>query len=311
MLLNLTAVLGALCALLAVLAVVFGVRPIVFRSGSMEPAVGTGALGFSRATDAADLKVGDIVTVTNAQKKTITHRILAIGPGDGSATLQLKGDDNPVADQEIYKVEAAPKLWFAVPDGGYVIAWFSNAPGSYLLGGYVVLMLMLAFRRGVEHGPSSPEAPVDVEPAAAPIEKTSPGRPMTVVAVGAVVALAAAVVAGWSQATWAAWTDEVSTSGTSVTTATVAAPVVTCTKGNSIVTMSWAAVPGVSGYTLHYGPAGATSESVPSATLSKVFNVVGQTGTFTVNAIFSSWSSTASNAKTYVIGNGVGNTSCV
>jgi signal peptidase I len=257
LLLTLTAIVGGLCALLAVLAVVLGVRPIVFRSGSMEPAVGTGALGFSRSTAATDLKVGDIVTVTNAQRKTITHRIVAIGPLGDSATLRLKGDGNPVPDQEIYKVSKAPKLWFSVPDGGYVIAWFSKAPGSYLLGGYVVLMLMLAFRRR-EEGSSddgsvvADEADPVTEPgteAATPSQRTRRG-PYAVATAGAIVALGVAVVSGWSQTTWAAWNDSAAVTGTTITTGNFAvvvppAPTITgCTPENgntaSNITWTWA-----------------------------------------------------------------------
>lgn len=236
LLLTLTAVVGVLCALLAVLAVAFGVRPVVFRSGSMEPAVGTGALGFSRTTPAADLKVGDIVTVINAQKKTITHRIVAIGPGARSTTLRLKGDDNPVPDQEIYRVTEAPKLWFSVPDGGYVVAWFAKAPGSYLLGGYVVMMLMIAFRRRQDSDStggsriadllemdSKPLEVVDTPTTQAlPPTHTSPRRrrrgPAAAVTAVAIVALASAMVAGWSRTTWAAWNDGVAVTGTTIKT---------------------------------------------------------------------------------------------
>ena len=43
------AVIGALCILLPLGALVFGVTPLVFRSGSMSPAIETGALGLARA----------------------------------------------------------------------------------------------------------------------------------------------------------------------------------------------------------------------------------------------------------------------
>ncbi|WP_148046069.1 signal peptidase I [Nocardioides marmoriginsengisoli] len=325
LLLTLTAIVGALCAVVAVLALVLGVRPIVFRSGSMAPAVDTGALGFSRTTDAADLRVGDIVTVTNAQKKTVTHRIVAIGPGDGSATLQLKGDDNPVADQEIYTVASVPKLWFAIPDGGYVIAWFSKAPGSYLLGGYVMLMLMLAFRRRQDSDDAGTATPVLDEAGAGPgpapvppVEPVAPGArkksrrgPFAVVTAGAIVALAAAVVSGWSQTTWAAWNDTVATSGTSIATGTwgaVAPPAptgVTCTAGSAnanTITISWTAVPSATNYRVTRTPGSPISGAATSQTFTGSNN---QSGTAYVQAQIGAGPFSANSTSiSYTFGNG-------
>ncbi|MEO6606716.1 MAG: hypothetical protein ABIN55_14020, partial [Aeromicrobium sp.] len=86
--------------------------------------------------------------------------------------------------------------------------------------------------------------------------------------------------------------------------------VLTCTKGNSIVTMNWPAYPAATGYTLKFGPGGGTTLVVSAATLSRVFNTVGQNGTFTVQATLAVGTAPVSNAKAYVIGNGVGNTDC-
>ena len=42
LLLTTGAVIGAICLLAAVGSVTFGLQPLIFRSGSMEPAIGTG-----------------------------------------------------------------------------------------------------------------------------------------------------------------------------------------------------------------------------------------------------------------------------
>lgn len=314
-LLTVTAVIGALGCVLVLLALVTGVRPVVFRSGSMEPAVGTGALGFSRSTDASDLKVGDVVTVTTQAKKSITHRIVAIGPGADSTTLRLKGDDNGAPDEEIYTVTSAPRLLFDLPKAGYVVAWFANAPGSYLLGGYVMLMLMLAFRRRTDEGGSagSPETAEVVEPDPAPAAQSPVRRnrrgPFAVATAGAIVALAAAVVSGWSQSTWAAWTDTVDSSGTSIATGTwgvPAAPVVTsCTRSGNSITLNWTAAVNPTNFRIqHTNP---TTEPLIAGTLrtatTQNANFNNSTGQIWIVAINGSGTSPQSNRYAYT-GNG-------
>jgi hypothetical protein len=74
-LLNLGAGLGVMCLLAAVAAIGFGIRPLVFRSGSMGPEIGTGALGLARTVPAAELAVGDVVSVVNSRGVRVTHRV--------------------------------------------------------------------------------------------------------------------------------------------------------------------------------------------------------------------------------------------
>lgn len=145
--LTIGALAGLLCILLALAAVVFGITPLVFRSGSMSPAIETGALALSKTTSAVDVRVGDIVNVTNTAGNRITHRVIEIGAvGSDSVELTLKGDDNAEPDAEPYVVSDVRRVLFSVPKLGYVVTWLSS-PVAVFAGGLLVgVLLMIAWR---------------------------------------------------------------------------------------------------------------------------------------------------------------------
>lgn len=306
------AVAGLVCLVLAGLAVAFHISPVVFRSGSMAPAIDTGALALTRTVQAPDLKVGDIVTVTTDKGQRVTHRIQSITPNGSAVTLVLKGDANEVVDTEAYTVSSVDRVFFSVPQAGYAATWLSGRGGAFFGGLLIGLVVITAFGRG-SRGTPDVTAPVvrylrppileDPDEVAPPRRRFSGRR--TAIAAG--IAAAVALVAGIA-GTNAYFLDSATVDSGTFTMKVQ--PVLSCTKGNSTVTMTWVATAGATSYTLHYGAGGATTESVSASTLSKSFTTVGQSGTFTVNAVTASGPGPLSNAKAYVIGNGVGNTSC-
>ncbi|MGB6274794.1 MAG: signal peptidase I [Rhodococcus sp. (in: high G+C Gram-positive bacteria)] len=154
------AVAGLVCVLFALAAVFFGITPLIFRSGSMAPAIDTGALALSKTTPVADIEVGDIVKVTNASGTGITHRVVEIGAvGTDSAQLFLKGDANAEPDAESYVVSEADRVFFSVGKLGYAVTWLSG-PVAVFIGGIavgVLLMTAFGFRRPTVESPAQPD----------------------------------------------------------------------------------------------------------------------------------------------------------
>lgn len=215
------AVLGVLCLASAVAAVAFGIKPVVFQSGSMSPAVDTGALGFSRSIAADDLAVGDVVTVRTGEGVRVTHRIKDISLAGDKATLVLKGDANRVADDKVYVVTSAPRLMFDLPKAGYAVSFVSGPIGIFaggLLVGVVLLMI--------------------VRPRTRSDERKRGGSRKALSAAGAVIVATSVTAAFTGSQTQAFYTD--SASMTSGTFSRQAAPVVNtliptitaCTPGN-------------------------------------------------------------------------------
>lgn len=143
------AVAGAVCFVGMVICTAFNIRPIVFLSGSMSPAIEAGSLAFAQQTDVADLKPGDIVSVITDKGSRITHRLVAIDRSGVAPALRLKGDANPVEDLKPYIVKSADRVIFVVPYLGHGVAFISSPWGLFTLGVGVTGLLAYAFRPGM------------------------------------------------------------------------------------------------------------------------------------------------------------------
>ncbi len=105
-----------------------GATLITFRTGSMSPTMPQGAVAVSLPVTAAEIVVGDVVTVRrDAQELPVTHRVVEVRAADQAQTegipadareLILKGDDNENVDLEPYIVKDARRVLFAVPGVG-------------------------------------------------------------------------------------------------------------------------------------------------------------------------------------------------
>lgn len=238
------AILGVLCIVVTLGGVAFGIKPLMFRSGSMSPAIQTGDLAFSRSVDASLLHKGDIVSVVNSRGNRVAHRLVSSAAQGAVRQLKLKGDANKVADSEIYTVGKAERVIFNVPKLGYVVAAGSSPGGLFALGLYVALMLVLAFRRSTppSTGPP-PKAPGGRRAESASRRRGGKAVAVLVVATGMTTATITA-----SGPTWAVpWTDPVTVSGTTISAYLVPKPaIVSCTTttglGQKTATIVWTEV---------------------------------------------------------------------
>lgn len=144
--LNVGAVAGLICIVIAIASMAFGIKPLVFRSGSMSPDIPTGSLAIADTVSAADIRIGDVVSVTNDAGTRITHRVVAAEPlGNDQVSLTLKGDANRVSDPTPYVVGEADRVITSVPFLGYAAAWLSSKTAIFLGGILAGALLMLAF----------------------------------------------------------------------------------------------------------------------------------------------------------------------
>jgi signal peptidase I len=114
-LLTIGAVVGGICLLVTVASALFGLRPLVFQSGSMSPTIGTGALALSHEVDASALHVGQVVSVPTGDGERVTHRIVGIAHDGPVTQLELRGDANAVSDPHTYRVTTADVVIAQVP----------------------------------------------------------------------------------------------------------------------------------------------------------------------------------------------------
>ena len=244
-LLTLGAVLGVVCILSVAASLLLGIRPLVVQSGSMAPAIETGALAWARQVPATELAVGDVVMVDTADGSRVTHRIVGIEQQGSSAVLQLRGDANDVPDVERYPVEEAYRVFAVIPYGGHVVAWLSGPIGLFLLGMYAMGLLLVVLRRDDDDEQAPPTGGG---------ERRSVWRRTRLGAVGA----AALVAVGVASPTWAVFADTAGVTGTTLSTGALTTPTTSCTRtpGTAVplvpakVTITWTAatVPVAHGY---------------------------------------------------------------
>jgi signal peptidase len=135
--------IGIITVLATVACLALDIRPVAVVSGSMEPAVSTGALVLHKTVPASQLEVGDVVTVARTDGNgVVTHRIASLEPAeDGQAALTLRGDANQKDDPETYVVDKADRMDMAVPAVGGALMWMRAHP----IATAIILLALLAF----------------------------------------------------------------------------------------------------------------------------------------------------------------------
>ncbi|MCX6401335.1 MAG: signal peptidase I [Propionibacteriales bacterium] len=223
---------GVLCIASFLAGWLFSVTPLVFASGSMSPAYETGALGIAHEVPAADIEVGDVVSVVNAEGNRVTHRVVQAAPAGDTVALTLQGDTNSTPDAETYYVSAADRVSFGVPFAGYALSAASSPFGLLVMVLLVLASLFLGFGRREGDAPRAIGNRVRV---------LVPAGLASVVALGGVVGVTGG--APWAF-TSAVWTD------VSTATATISTPVVDTTPpalsnplpANAASGATWAAI---------------------------------------------------------------------
>ena len=85
---------------------VFGYKPFIVLSGSMETEIYEGDLALVKVIDANKLKVNDIIAFRDDEKYVVTHRIVEIiKDNDGEVAFVTKGDNNNAKDEGTVKLK--------------------------------------------------------------------------------------------------------------------------------------------------------------------------------------------------------------
>jgi|SRR5690625_875854 len=135
-----------------------GATLVVLKTGSMSPTMPAGTAAVTMPTAAADLEVGDVVTVQRDDTSLpVTHRIIEITPGNTPAEreLRLQGDANATPDLFPYRVEETHRVITAMPGLGRMLA---VAQGPVVMGVATVVVAALCLRA---FWPSSSESTTD------------------------------------------------------------------------------------------------------------------------------------------------------
>jgi len=151
---------GAVCIALVVAALAFNVTIMLFATGSMSPAIPAGSAALVREIPAAEVRLGDVVTVERDGRLPVTHRVVGIDAapsGDGERrSLTLRGDANPVDDPSPYDVATVRIVLWSVPGVAGVISALQQ---PIVLGGLTLGLTALVLWAFWPRGPRSPRPP--------------------------------------------------------------------------------------------------------------------------------------------------------
>jgi signal peptidase len=137
--------LTTLCAVAVAVVLALSIGPrflayetFIVRSGSMEPAIGTGALVIVQPVDPRQIEVGDVITYRRPEDpdNTITHRVVDVRAGGTGATapvFRTRGDANNAVDPwEVQLQGVAWRVTFSVPVAGFLFAFTQQPVGRGL-----------------------------------------------------------------------------------------------------------------------------------------------------------------------------------
>lgn len=100
---------------------VFGYKPFIVLSGSMESEIMTGDLVIVKETNPEKLKEEDIIAFRDAQDTVTTHRIIDIVYKDGEKYFVTKGDNNDSQDQNLVELTDVEGIYqFRIPGAGNI-----------------------------------------------------------------------------------------------------------------------------------------------------------------------------------------------
>jgi signal peptidase len=124
-----------------------GRQSIVIGGGSMEPSVGLGAAIVVRPVAAAELAVGDIVTMQVGEARTtFTHRIVAVADRADGRWIRTKGDANAEPDPTLVPAtDVIGRVEFVIPLAGYLLALLSLPMGVMFVIGLAATLLAMAW----------------------------------------------------------------------------------------------------------------------------------------------------------------------
>jgi signal peptidase I len=158
---NLALTVTCTLAILVVLALSIGPRFLAYetfivRSGSMEPAIRTGALVVVQPVQPSSVRMGDVITYRRPDDpdNTITHRVVEVRPAQNAGPVfRTRGDANNAIDPwEVQLQGIAWRVTFSVPFAGYLFAFTQQPAGRALFlivpgAGLALLWLQRTWRR--------------------------------------------------------------------------------------------------------------------------------------------------------------------
>lgn len=101
---------------------IFGYKPMIVLSGSMETSIYTGDLVFVKEVDTKELKENDVIAFRNEENTVTTHRIVEVVEQNGKEYFKTKGDNNNTEDANLVSTSDIEGIYvFRIPELGNIL----------------------------------------------------------------------------------------------------------------------------------------------------------------------------------------------
>lgn len=125
---------------------VFGYKPFMVLSGSMESAIHKGDLIFTKIIDPETLKINDVIAFRDAAGTITTHRIIDIVSENGENQFITKGDNNNSQDKHLVSLEDVEGLYVGrIPGIGSLMSSLSEPTTIIILVLGVTAIFVISF----------------------------------------------------------------------------------------------------------------------------------------------------------------------
>ena len=112
---------------------VFGYKPMIVLSGSMETSIYTGDLVFVKIVDTNILKEDDIIAFRNETNTVTTHRIVELVNENGNKLFRTKGDNNNTEDAKLVLANEVEGVYVFKISGLGNVLMFLKEPKSLII----------------------------------------------------------------------------------------------------------------------------------------------------------------------------------
>ncbi len=137
---------------------IFGYKPFIVLSGSMETEIYTGDLIITKIVKPETLKVNDIIAFKDSEETVTTHRIIDIVEDEGINYFITKGDNNNTQDQNLVEYEDVEGIYvLRIPGIGSLMKSLSEPTTIIILLLGITIIFILGFtistkkQRDLEH----------------------------------------------------------------------------------------------------------------------------------------------------------------
>lgn len=125
---------------------VFGIKPFMVLSGSMETEIKKGDLIITREINPEELEIGKVIAFRDAAGTVTTHRIIDIVVKDGETFFITKGDNNSTQDRNLVSLKDVEGIYlFRIPGIGSMMKSLSQTTTIVILVFIITVIFVVGF----------------------------------------------------------------------------------------------------------------------------------------------------------------------